>query len=628
MCGFLVIASAFEEAPLPHSRDELDRLRDVLQNRGPDAGATELDPSEHVALMHRRLRVIDLEGSAQPMTDRSGRYSVVYNGELYNFRELRDELRRAGRDFETEGDTEVVLQAYAEWGEDAPARFNGIFAFAVFDRDQKTIFVARDQLGVKPVSFGVWDGRLYIASDTSAIVADRRVPRVVDVEALDLYLHHGYVPAPWSIWQGMQKLQAAHHITFRLDGSVPRGAEPRRFWDVPFGRTVALRREKSSLVDQIDDVLSNAVRRQTVSDVPLGAFLSGGIDSSLIVSYLAEISKEPVRTFSVGFNEKAYDEREFARDIANRFGTEHHEIILDARSVDFVDELAEAYDEPFCDQAALPTLLVSRLAREKVTVALSGDGGDETYAGYRRYLRQAQTLGFDKVPLGLRQSLLGPLASLRPSLKRRGALEQATRDLVDRYDAVMASLPPTYRSRIYNDACRARFDSANDGAPSWWREIAEQYDRDVHVLDRLQALDLASYLPEQLMTKTDRASMRVSLEVRVPFLDLEAVEFAAGIPAELRNDGRRTKALLRDLLARRAPGLSAERKKQGFQVPIKKWFADFPRRRLEELVVPEAVEPWFDRRALAELLLDHPRGVEFAWPFAAFAAWQKRFAAS
>ena len=340
MCGLLVIASLEEDRPLPHEARQLDQLRDTLRSRGPDAGETWIDASRRVALMHRRLSVIDVAGARQPMASPDGRFHLVYNGEIYNYKELREELSELGYAFRTRGDTEVLLFAYIQWGEQCVDHLNGIFAFAVWDAEEQRVFAARDHCGVKPLYYGIWNNTLYLASEAKAIIADPRVPRRLDPEALDLYFHHSYVPAPWAIWEGMRKLQAAHHIAFDLGpNATSELPQAKRYWQVPFGRTEESHQTREQILDELDDTLRTAVKRQTVSDVPLGAFLSGGTDSSLIVSYLSELSSDPVNTFSVGFEEKKFDERPYARAVAERYSTNHHELVMDTGNLEAMSRL-------------------------------------------------------------------------------------------------------------------------------------------------------------------------------------------------------------------------------------------------------------------------------------------------
>jgi asparagine synthase (glutamine-hydrolysing) len=617
MCGFLLLASTDPARELPRERERLDAWRDVLEHRGPDAGETWVDDRGGVALMHRRLKVIDLEGARQPMHSPDGRWHLVYNGEIYNFRELRGELEGRGWRFRTSGDTEVLLAAWATWGPACLPRLNGIFAFAIWDSSERRLHLARDPLGVKPLYVGWWDGVLYAASEAKAIVADPAVPRRVDPVALDLYFHYGYVPAPWSIWQGLGKLEAAHSLTLDLGRSWQGLPRPERYWDLPYGGPTETPRSEEELLERLDETLREAVRRQTVADVPLGALLSGGVDSSLVVAYLAEVSGNTVRTFNVGFEQQKYDERPFAREVAERFGTEHHELLVDEAAVELLPELAETYDEPFADAAALPTALVSKLAREHVTVVLSGDGGDETHAGYPRYVRAHRLKRLDRIPLGLRRALLGPLSLVVRSWRRRGGVEQAVRDEADRYDAITTEVPWSHRRATYSDAFRAALRQSGSadvgaGAAAWRRTAQNRPPESAPTLDRFQYLEMSTYMPEKLLMKLDRASMRVSLEARVPLLDVEAVTVGGSIPAEWRmRDGTGD-----DFVNRR---------KHPFGVPTVDWFRRLPADRLRELLLVPGIEQWLDRGRLERLLFRSRRGLEFLWPYLMFAHWHRRF---
>jgi asparagine synthase (glutamine-hydrolysing) len=634
MCGLIVVAATDPDGRLPHEPEGLDALRDGLRHRGPDAGESWIDAGRRIALLHRRLKVIDLEGARQPMASSDGRYHLVYNGEIYNFRELRDELSHRGHAFRTVGDTEVVLAAYRVWGPECVRRLDGMFAFAVWDAHERSLFLARDPFGIKPLYYGAWGGLLYVASEASAIVADPRVERAIDPVALDLYFHHGYVPAPWTIWRGMSKLRAGHGLRLDLSKELKALPEQQPYFEPPFGaapsRPVA---DETTLLDELDATLRSAVERQTVSDVPLGAFLSGGVDSTLVVSYLSELSSHPVQTFSVGYDEPAYDERAWARQVAQRFGTRHHELVIGPESVAEVEGLAAAYDEPFSDAAALPTAIVSRLAREHVTVVLSGDGGDETHAGYPRYRRAEQQGWIDAVPLGLRRTALGGLARWASSGRRRGLLEQACRDAADRYDAVTTKVPWTHRSGTYSGEVRAalaRSSSAEvgEGMAGFRRRELAALPTAAQALDRFQRLDCATSLPDQMMVKLDRASMRVSLESRVPLLDRQAVALAASIPARWRVRDGRPKYLLRRLVARRMGEAFAERRKHGFRVPQEAWFRRLPREELERRVWSPGLERWLDRTALQRTIFESPRGLRFFWAYLMFAAWYRHHGAA
>lgn len=602
-------------------------MRDTLYHRGPDASGAWMSRDRSVALLHRRLKVIDLDGGGQPMAGRDGRVQIVYNGEIYNYRELRDRLEDRGRRFCTRSDTEVLLAAYEAWGPACVDRLNGMFAFVIWDADARTLLAARDHLGVKPLYYGCWDGRFYAASEAKAIVADPRVPRTVDAEALDLFFHESYVPAPRAIWQGMRKLRPGHRLEVRLQEEGGGVSEQESYYALPFGQVPRAPAGEEEVIEALDEHLARAVRRQAVSDVPLGAFLSGGVDSSLLVGYLAEHVGHPVHTFSVSFEDDPNDEAPYAERVSRRYGTVHHRLVVGHDRLGDLEGLARSYDEPFADPAAIPTAILSAFARERVTVVLSGDGGDETHAGYPRYRRMAQQAWIDRVPLELRKTLLGPLARLAPSYRRRGALDQVVRGRPDRYDAVTRQLPPHHRKAIYArdflEALRDVRPGLEEGARPWRRFGDGAEGR--AVIEQAQRLDLLTYLPEQLMTKLDRATMRVSLEGRVPFLDLDAVAFAATIPPALRMKRGTPKYLLRRLLARRMGDEFVARRKQGFTVPQLRWIRAQPRDRLRNVLLPSGIERWLDPDKVQAHVLGADRGLQLAWPLLVFAHWVRAF---
>ena len=623
MCGFLVVASVRRDRPIPHDDDELVRMRDTLHHRGPDACGAWMDEGRRVALLHRRLRIIDLEGGRQPMAGAGGRVRLVYNGEIYNFRELRARLEGTGRVFRTRSDTEVLVAAYERWGADCVEHLNGIFSFAVWDEDVGTLTLARDPLGVKPLYYGMWNGCVYAASEAKAIVADPRVPRIVDAEALDHFFHSSYVPAPWAIWRGMRKLGAGERLVLPLREGMASLPDPESYYEQPFGRVECRPAAEDEVLEALDERLARAVRRQAVSDVPLGAFLSGGIDSSLVVSYLAEHRADPLHTFSVSFEDDPNDEAPWAEEVADRYGTRHHRLVVGSDALGRLEDLAHSYDEPFADPASVPTAILSRFARERVTVVLSGDGGDETHAGYRRYLRMRQQRWIDRIPLRLRRTVFGPLARIAPSYHRRGALDQLARGPARRYDAMTRQIPPHLRRAIYADSFQDRLrevePGVEEGARPWQRFGTGAEGRSV--VEQAQRTDLLSYLPEQLMTKLDRATMRVSLEGRVPFLDLDAVAFAARIPPGLRMKRRTPKYLLRRLLARKMGETFVDRRKQGFTVPRARWIGASREEELRDRLLAPDLRPWLDPGKVERTVLASERGRALAWPLLVFAHW-------
>ena len=424
----------------------------------------------------------------------------------------------------------------------------------------------------------------------------------------------------------MRKLPAGHLLRVRFR-EPPRLPDPVPYYELPFGRTHCPPATEEEVLEGLDAHLSIAVRRQSVSDVPLGAFLSGGVDSSLLVGYLAEHVDGPVHTFSVSFEDDPNDEAPYAEQVSRRYGTRHHRLLVGGDRLSDLEGLAWAYDEPFADPAAIPTAILSAFAREHVTVVLSGDGGDETHAGYPRYGRMAQQAWLDRIPVRARTALLGPLARGVPSFRRRGALEQAMRTRADRYDAMTRQLPPHHRRALYApiflDALRDVRPGLDEGARPW-RRFGEGAEGRT-VVEQGQRLDLLTYLPEQLMTKVDRATMRVSLEARVPFLDLDAVAFAARIPPRLRMRRGRPKYLLRRLLAQRMGDAFVTRRKQGFTVPRLRWIRQQAPDGLRHDLLSGGIEAWLDPDKVDRHVLGTPRGLELAWPLLAFAHWVRAF---
>jgi asparagine synthase (glutamine-hydrolysing) len=568
MCG---IAGIFHcGTPKPVDPARVKRMCDAIAHRGPDGEGVWTAPG--VALGHRRLSIIDLAGSPQPMASFDGRAMLVYNGEIYNFRELRRELETLGARFRTQGDSEVILAAWQQWGTGCLARFNGMFAFAIYDIGKRELFLARDRLGVKPLFTAMLsDGSLAFASELKALLAHPLLRREVDPRAVEDFLAWGYVPDHRSILAGVEKLPAGHYRVLKHDAPP---AAPTRWWDISFAER---RREKSAdLEAELLFHLREAVSSRMVADVPLGAFLSGGVDSSSVVALMAETSSEAVRTCSIGFDEAALDETSYARQVAGRFSTEHRERIVAAEDFAQVDRLAAMFDEPFADASALPTLRVCELARETVTVALSGDGADEALAGYRRQRFHANEERMRAaLPRGLREPLFGVLGKAWPkadwapqALRAKSTFQSLASSGEEGYARALSVTPPEIRTSLYTD--------------SFMRELgtyrAEQPLTDLmrnaparSGLDRAQYADLKFWLPGDILTKVDRTSMAVSLEAREPLLDHRLVEFAATLPERLRIRGGQGKWLLKHAMERYLPRDVLYRPKQGFVTPIATW---------------------------------------------------------
>jgi len=568
MCG---IAGLFHlTTPKPVDPARVERMCDAMVHRGPDGAGVWTAPG--VGLGHRRLSIIDLAGSPQPMHAADGRAVIVFNGEIYNYRELRTELAARGAVFRTDGDTEVILAAWQQWGPACLARLNGMFAFALYDVGQRTLFLARDRLGVKPLHYAALsDGSLAFASELKGLLTHPLLRREIDPLAVEDYLAWGYVPDHRAILKGVHKLPAGHYLLLRHGSPLP---APVRWWEPSFADR---RRESAAdLEAELLHHLREAVRSRMAADVPLGAFLSGGVDSSSVVALMAEMSGSPVKTCSIGFAEAGLDESAYARQVANRFATDHHARAVSPDDFGAIGQLAAMFDEPFADASALPTWRVCQLARETVTVALSGDGADEALAGYRRqrFHRHEDRLR-QLLPQGLRAPLFGGLGAIWPKadwaprpLRAKTTLLALSEPADAAYARALAVTTPDQRDRLYTpEFQRLRRDYRAE--QPLLETMAHAPARSA--LDRAQYADLTFWLPGDILTKVDRTSMAVSLEAREPLLDHRLVEFAARLPEGLRIRGTQGKWLMKQAMRRYLPEDILMRPKQGFVTPIAQW---------------------------------------------------------
>lgn len=565
MCG---IVGVFDLERRPVSESLLVRMNEQIVHRGPDDDGYWLDG--HVGLAMRRLSIIDLAGGKQPLCSEDGQIVTMYNGEIYNFLELRKDLISRGHVLRTECDTEVIPHLYEEKGDAFVNDLNGMFAIAVWDRARQRLLLIRDRLGIKPLYYAQVNGQILFGSELKSLVA-AGIKRLVSKEALYHYLTYGYVPAPLTIYENVFKLLPGH-----LAIATDNGLEVRQYWDVtPAEGDI---RSEEECIEQLDELLLDAVRRRLISDVPLGALLSGGVDSSLIVAMMARCSRSRVKTFTIGFDEASHNEAQHARTVAELYGTDHHELIVRPKVADHFEKIILQYDEPFADNSAIPTYFVSKMARENVTVALSGDGGDELFAGYDRYIDFFRKRPLYCIPAPIRQYTLGLLGRLLP-FGTRGKRFLMSLALDPLTDFVTGRDWFSNRSLISTDLV-----STDDYLDTM--EIAGPYIK-AHYPSELDALcmhDLKLYLPDDILTKVDRMSMAVSLEVRVPLLDYRLVEFAFGLPPRLRLRGKTGKYLLKKLLERYMPAEHVYRSKQGFAVPLGKWFRDELREPLHDLL--------------------------------------------
>ena len=544
-----------------------------------------------------------------------GRLVITYNGEIYNFIELRRELEQRGHRFRSHTDTEVILAAYDQWGLDCLDRFAGMFAFALWDAPRRRLWLARDRLGKKPLYYASWDGGLQFASELKAILANETFPRKIDADAIRLYLRYGYVPSPHTVYADAKKLPPAHYLLCE-NGRL----SVRRYWDpVPFATGVTSQ-TVADAETALESRLSTAVRQRRIADVPLGAFLSGGIDSSLIVALMQEQSATPVRTFTVRFNDPALNEADHAAAVARYIGTEHHEQTCDEQQMlAVVHRLPEMFDEPFADSSAVPTYLISKIARELVTVALSGDGGDELFFGYPRYRYHAVAASVLDLPRPIRRAAALGAAQL-PTRRLRRIADVLRSDDQDRYARFISWWTP---SEIVELTGEAPMD-----APLYADVLARARDVKRHDLPGL--LDLVSYLPEDILTKVDRASMATSLEVRSPLLDHRVVELALGLPSSLKRRGRTTKWLLRRLLYKRVPRELVERPKMGFGVPLGAWFRGALREPMETYCAGPDLEdlginPEPVRRLWADFKISRTHRTDLLWQMFTLVAWSRSF---
>jgi asparagine synthase (glutamine-hydrolysing) len=606
MCG---IAGLFRFDAKPVEATLVERMCDAIAHRGPDGQGVWTAPG--LGLGHRRLSIIDLAGSPQPMASPDGRAMLVFNGEIYNYRALRQELRESGAQFRTDGDSEVILAAWQKWGADCVSRLDGMFAFAIYDLQAQTLFLARDRLGVKPLFLAtLTDGTLAFASELKALAAHPLLPREIDPLAIEDYLTWGYVPDSRSILEGVSKLPAGHSLLLARGKPMP---APHQWWDVSFAE-----RRKGKVEDleaELMHLMRQAVTSRMVADVPLGAFLSGGVDSSSVVALMAEASGSRVKTCSIGFDVSALDESGYARRVAEQFGTDHRARLVSPDDYADVDTLAGMFDEPFADASALPTWRVCQLARETVTVALSGDGADEAFAGYRRHLFQH---GEDRLrailPASLRRPVFGTLGALYPKadwaprpLRAKTTLLSLAEDSAQGYARAIGVTPPDLRARLYSpDFLRLRGDyRAETQVIDTMRNAPARSG-----LDRAQYADLKVWLPGDILTKVDRTSMAVGLEAREPLLDHRLIEFAATLPENMRVRQGQGKWLLKHTMRRYLPDDILYRPKQGFVTPIQEWFRGPLAGAAREIGASAALgrTGWFDNARLTALADAHRAG--------------------
>ena len=564
MCGIAgFVESSGAHAPFgpDEAHDLIHRMCDVIRHRGPDDEG--MFVAEGVALGMRRLSIIDLSTGHQPIHNEDRTIWIVFNGEIYNFRELRARLEAEGHRFYTATDTEVIVHAYEQWGANAIARLRGMFGLAIWDDRSKSLLVARDRIGIKPIYYAEANGRLYFGSELKSLLEAPDLPRDLDLDALDHYLSFLYTPRDGSIFKSVRKLPPGHLMTWH-DGHLA----IERYWQLPAAETYT--GSEADAIRDLRQVLADAVRSHLVSDVPLGAFLSGGIDSSLVVGLMTETSGARVKTFSIGFDEPAFDELEHARRVARHFGTDHHEFVVKPDGVAILDRLVWHFDEPFADSSAIPMWYVSEMARRHVTVVLSGDGGDELFGGYDRYVPHPRVVAFDRYsPRAFRRVAAIAAARLPHGARGKNFLRHVARDEQGRYLDSIRFFSADEKPALLAGDVRQRLDGQDPET-----RLASHFERYAHLPwpSQMMRFDAETYLPEDVLTKVDRMSMAHSIESRVPLLDNEVIELASTLPASLKiKDGRR-KHVLKEVAATLLPTEILNRRKQGFGVPLGTWF--------------------------------------------------------
>lgn len=623
MCGITGIYNFKTLEPI--SKGTLKAMTDTLVHRGPDDEG--FYTSGALGLGHRRLAIIDLDGGHQPIANEDQSIWVVFNGEIYNFGDLHDELVKKGHMFNTRSDTEVIVHLYEQEGEQCFQRLRGMFAIAIWDSRSRTLLLARDRVGKKPLFYFHDGSRIIFGSEIKAILKDPGVTHEIDPEAVSDYFSFLYVPAPKSIFKNIRKVLPGHYVVVS-----EHGLREASYWDLSFAETDDLTEEK--WCEKILETLQEAVRLRLLSEVPLGAFLSGGVDSSSVVAMMHSAIGGPVITSSIGFEEKDFNELPYAHSVASQFGTDHHEQIVRPDAVAVVDKLAWHYDEPFADSSAVPTYYVSKVARDHVTVALSGDGGDENFAGYRRYyFDQRENLIRSWLPAVVRQPVFGALASLYPKadwaprvFRGKATFQNLARCPVEAYFRSVAACQPELKSDLLHGDIKRQLRSYH--SLNVLRDYYDKADTD-DLLSRIQYVDIKTYLTDDILAKVDRASMAVSLEVRAPILDHKFMELAARIPSSFKLRGIKGKYIFKKALERRLPESILYRKKMGFAVPLAQWFRGELKEIAHETLFGNHCGDLLDSSAVKKVWGEHQKGFRDRstelWTLFMFRLWQSKF---
>ena len=613
MCGIVGIFATKPENIIDTSL--LQAMNDVQTHRGPDGEGTYID--ETVGLGHRRLSIIDLAGGAQPMYSADDQVVIVYNGEVYNFAQVREELIALGYTFNTHSDTEVLLNAWHAWKEESVQHFRGMFAFAIWDKREQRLTVVRDRLGIKPLFYTLLDdGRLLFASELKSIMVEKSAPREMDIQAVEDYFALGYIPDPKTIFKGINKLPPGHYLQIKSGDVEPKIIQ---YWDVPFAETVE--KTEPEIKDKLIEILSEAIEGRMIADVPLGAFLSGGVDSSGVVALMSKLnesskSEKPVETCSISFGSKKFNESEYAQMIADRYQTNHHSEQVDADDFDLIDKLAEVYDEPYADSSAIPTYRVCELARKHVTVSLSGDGADELMSGYRRHrFAYYENKVRSKIPASIRKPLFGFLGKVYPKFdwlpqmfRAKSTFQSLAMDDAEGYLHAVSFVPEAWREKLFSSSFKQQLNGYS--VKKFFKQEMDKCPKE-DSLSRIQYVDLKTYLPGDILTKVDRASMAHSLEVRVPILDHKFVEWISGVSPDLKVKDNEGKYIFKKALEPMVPEEILYRPKMGFSVPLAEWFRGPLKQRLRDSLLGDVLKDTgiFDMEYIKWLVDQHQSGM-------------------
>ncbi|MEW5910429.1 MAG: asparagine synthase (glutamine-hydrolyzing), partial [Thermodesulfobacteriota bacterium] len=629
MCGICGIVYP-ESNRLVESAD-IRKMCRVMIHRGPDDEGIWVGRNAGMGM--RRLSIIDLETGNQPISNEDGSIWIVCNGEIYNHTELRETLIKRGHRFKTKSDVESILHSYEEYGDECSKYLNGMFAFIIWDEPKKRLLISRDRIGKKPLYYYFDKNRFICGSELKAILQLDAIPRRIDFEALDQYLTFEYIPGPLTIFKDIRKLMPGHFLVLE-NGEI----RSHPYWNI---REAHNTESLSELKQHIRDLLQDSVKIRLMSDVPLGAFLSGGIDSSIIVALMSQVMDRPVKTFSIGFKESTYNELEYTRIIARRFKTEHHEFIIEPDAVSLTEKLLGFLDEPLGDFSIFPTYLVSKMAREYVTVALSGDGGDELFAGYDTYIADRMASRYNRIPEWIRRNLIGKaIHAIPPSAKKKGLINRSKRfveglQLPERLRHVrwMVFLSEYEKDCLYSDGLKKEI-SGTDSYEYLYRyfDEADRYDP-ADKLNQQLYVDIKTYLVDDIMVKVDRMSMAESIEARAPYLDYRFVELVASIPGNLKLNGMKTKWILKEAARDLLPKEILARGKEGFSIPIKNWLQNELKPMMMDILSPDRIRSGgvFDSGYVERLKSEHLKGTHNhshrLWALMVFEIWKEKYSA-